>query len=440
MNLSKRSINIIIVSIYVITLLCGAGALFSNDTFELIKKLLLFILPTLMNASMLIDQRGNFGKLKDYKGYLILIILNLTWYIATIIFGINIGGQSLTGFINFTNIILLVFFVTHVSIDSKDKNRIINAFIYSALICAFYGIIQYIFKFGLNIYSNDKYPGINGRIPSTFFLPTLYDKYACLMFALVSYLTLKESKLLYKVLYILIGINVVLTFSRGGFIALILVVLVYIIRTIMLKKWTNLILPLLLVVISFLIPGFVYLFQNTANYVYDKLHIPENLRIILVEEISDDSLSADPEDDMSISFRNYYKGIGKQVIKEYPVLGIGLNNYSYIYNNQNVADYIEDTSVLEEDLPYMYPHSGFVQMGAETGYVGLILILIYMAYVCYDYIRYSNDKFKLLSLLILVLFFLGNYTESLIQNKQYMYLFIIFYGLFSNRYELKKKK
>nr|MBP3259005.1 O-antigen ligase family protein [Bacilli bacterium] len=440
MNISKRSLNIIVISIYVITLLCGAGALISNDTIEFVRKILMFTLPTLMNASMLIDQKGNFSKIKDYKGYLILIILNLTWYIVTIIFGINIGGQSLTGFINFTNIILLVFFITHVNIDEENKKKIINAFIYSALICSVYGILQYIFKFDLNTFSNDKYPGINGRVPSTFFLPTLYDKYACIMFALVSYLTLKEDKLLYKILYVIIGINIVLTFSRGGFIALIIVVLVHIIRTIMLKKWTNLILPLLLVIISFLIPGFAYLFQNTANYVYEKLHIPTNLRMSLVEEVSDDSVSTDPEDDMSISFRNYYKGIGKQIIKEYPVLGIGLNNYSYIYNNQNVTLYIEDTSVLEENLPYMYPHSGFVQMGAETGYVGLVLILVYLIYVCYDYIRYSDNKFKYFPLLILVLFFLGNYTESLIQNKQYMYIFIIFYGLFSNRYELKKKK
>ncbi len=440
MNISKRSLNIIVLSIYVITLLCGAGALISNDTIEFVRKILMFTLPTLMNASMLIDQKGNFSKIKDYKGYLILIILNLTWYIVTIIFGINIGGQSLTGFINFTNIILLVFFITHVNIEEENKKKIINAFIYSALICSVYGILQYIFKFDLNTFSNDKYPGIHGRVPSTFFLPTLYDKYACIMFALVSYLTLKEDKLLYKILYVIIGINVVLTFSRGGFIALIIVVLVHIIKTIMLKKWTNLILPLLLAIISFLIPGFVYLFQNTANYVYDKLHIPSNFRISLVEEVSDDSVSTDPEDDMSISFRNYYKGIGKQIIKEYPVLGIGLNNYSYIYNNQNVTLYIEDTSVLEEDLPYMYPHSGFVQMGAETGYVGLVLIFIYIIYICYDYIRYSDNKFKYFPLLILVLFFLGNYTESLIQNKQYMYIFIIFYGLFSNRYELKKKK
>ena len=440
MNLSKRSLNIIIMSIYVITLLCGAGALFSNDTFEIIKKVLLFVLPTLMNASILIDQKGDFSKIKDYKGYLILIILNLIWYILTIIFGINIGGQSLTGFINFTNIILLVFFMTHVNIDDVDRKKIINAFIYSALICSIYGILQYIFKFDLNTFSNDKYPGINGRVPSTFFLPTLYDKYACIVFALAAYLTLKEDKLIYKILYILIGINVVLTFSRGGFIALIIVVLVHIIRTIMLKKWANLILPLLLAIISFLIPGFVYMFQNTANYVYDKLHIPNSLRIVLVEEISDSTLPADPDDDMSISFRNYYKGIGKEIIKEYPILGIGLNNYSYIYNNQNITDYIDNKEVLNEEIPYMYPHSGYVQMGAETGVVGLVLIFIYIIYVCYDYIRYSDDKFKYFPLLILILFFLGNYTESLIQNKQYMYIFIIFYGLFSNRYELKKKK
>ena len=287
MKISNRSVNLIIISIYIITLLCGIGTFISNNTIELVRKILLLLLPFSINVSLIIDNRKIF-EFSKYKPYIIFIILNISWYILSILLGINKSIYSIVGLFNFTNILVLLFLFTKVEIDNKARKKIINAFIYTALIVSLYGIIEYLFQIDLNTYSNYKYPGILGRISSTFYLPTLYDKYAVLLFSYVSYLSLKNDKLIYKILMLLLGINITLTFSRGGFICLLVTYLIFSIYSIMNKKYSNLLIPVIVFIISFLIPGYIYFFQSNLNYGYKKLHIPENLRIEFVEEIEED--------------------------------------------------------------------------------------------------------------------------------------------------------
>ena len=85
-------------------------------------------LPFLINFSFVIDNIKNISALKQYKFYLIYIVLNTIWFIITMIFGIKIGIQSLTGIINFVDIILLLFFISKANFEEKDKTKIQNEF------------------------------------------------------------------------------------------------------------------------------------------------------------------------------------------------------------------------------------------------------------------------------------------------------------------------
>ena len=69
--------------------------------------------------------------------------------------------------------------------EKEDIKEIKKAFLISFMICLIAGILQYIFSIELNTFSNDKYPGIKGRINSTFYIATLLDKYIVLMFYLI---------------------------------------------------------------------------------------------------------------------------------------------------------------------------------------------------------------------------------------------------------------
>jgi O-antigen ligase len=440
MNASRRSINIIIITIYLLTLLCGTDVFISNEILNNVRALFQIMLPTLIVLSLLFDQITNLKNLLKDKKMLIFMAINIVWIILTMILGISVGTQSIRGIVNFGCILLLLYLITNIEIDGEDRKRIIKHLFISALICSIYGIVQYIFGINLDTLSNAKYPGILGRINGTFYLATLYDKYMVLMFAFAGYNLLKEGKKEYILLFLLTGINAILTFARAGLIALFVIMAAYLVMALVLKKYKELIFPIILLIIAFLIPGFKYSFQSTVNYIYEKIKMPDFLRVRVVDNLVDSTGEEidNMNDDSSIQYRKYYENIGKQFIIEYPISGIGVNNYSYIYVNQNAKDYLKDTECLDVVGEYMYPHNGYIQLAAEVGIIGMILFLGYI--ICINISSYKNNKYKYFGLLLLGLFLLGNFTETLIYNKQYMYLFVIMYGLYNNKYFLEENK
>lgn len=445
MKISRITTKFIALSIYVIVLFCGLGTIILNEKIDFVRTILQLLIPLIISIFILVDQRKDLKKIKKYKVDLIIIFANIIWFAITIFLGINIGIQSIKGLLNFSNMLIVLFFMYSIDFSKSQQFSIKKAFLVSCLICSIYGIIQYFFKIDLNVFENAKYPGIFGRINSTFYIATLLDKYMVLMFAFSCYNMLKNDLKIYNVLFMLTGLNVILTFSRGGFIAFLFILSIFIIKIIIQKKYLKLYLPIALISISLIIPGVNYLFQNTTSYVYDKFNIPEYLRINFVSTQMNSDINKDddtePDEsnnssniliDSSLEFRNYYNSIGKQLFKEHLISGIGLNNYSFLYNNQNVDSYLKNKTVLNPDIHYMYPHNGFIQLGSEIGIVGLLLFFTYFVYICFSILKDSNSNLKYLSLVLLIAFLLGNYTESLMFNKQYIYIFILLFGFCSN--------
>ena len=131
--------------------------------------------------------------------------------------------------------------LSNVDFREEDSNKIKKAIYISALICAIYGIIQYVFKINLNMFENAKYPGINGRINSTFYIATLFDKYMVLIFLLSCFNLFKKNNWFFKILFLLTGINIILTFTRSGLIALGIVIFIFVFISFILKKYSNII-------------------------------------------------------------------------------------------------------------------------------------------------------------------------------------------------------
>ncbi len=432
---SKRSINLIIICFYVMSLLCGIDSIIKNDFINNIRLILQISMPIIIICSILFDNK-DFKILKKNKTSMILLIINIIWILITILFGIHKGFTSIKGIVNFSSILFMTYLLTNIEFGKEDSNKLAKHILISGMICAVYGILQYIFKINLDTLSNSKYPGILGRVNSTFYLATLYDKYMLLIFAFSGFNYLKENKKSYLLLFILSFINIILTFARAGLIGAIIVIIFYIIGCVLYKEYKKILIPILLFLSAFLIPGFKYSFQSTLDYFYDKLNIPSTIQIKLVSELTDSTGEEikDINNDLSIQYRKVYENIGKEFIKEYPITGIGYNNYSYLYQNQNASLYLENDDVLSYVYEYMYPHNGYIQMGAEIGIFGLILYFGYIIYLTVYSILKSKSKYKWFSLVILVLFMLGNDTETLMYNKQYLFLFAIIYSLYNNIY------
>ena len=124
--------------------------------------------------------------------------------------------------------------------------------------------------------SNDKYPNMKGRVYSTLFIATLFDKYICIMTLFLIREMCDEknhNNLFYKILFVLSGICVALTFSRTGLLLYFGIIFLFIIHEIFRKKIYNIILVIITTIILFFIPGVKYSFQSGINQLYSIMNI-----------------------------------------------------------------------------------------------------------------------------------------------------------------------
>lgn len=444
MKLKKRSIILIILSIYLITLFLGISIFDNIALYGTLRRYLLVLLPALISLSIILDNIKNLKVLLKNKIPLILYFLIIIWIFITCFLGIKTGIETFKGLVHFSCLFTLILLLFNLDID-EDEKRIIKKHIFiSFLICMLLGILQYIFKINLNTFNNDKYPGILGRINSSFYIATILDKYIILVFPLITYELLKDKdSKYYKLLLILSMFGITFTFSRSGQLVYLIMSFIFFVITLCKKQFKNTILITLLISIMILIPGAKYSVQSALNYAYDTAHIPKVIRLdflkILGSDIKDVEAGKCSDDDCvgdiegSKFFRDYYENVGKAFIKEYPVFGIGIGNTSYLYNNQNAKKYLKDNSIISDEYDYMYPHNCYIQLTEETGYIGSILILMYIISLGIIKLKRCNDKTDYyVIILILFALFIGNITEGLFYDKQIIYLFAIMYGVYSN--------
>lgn len=442
MKLTKSSKICLIAFIYIFTLYLGINAYTSNNVLINIKKLICYLIPAVITLKIIFENFKNIKELFKNKLIIILYFLIILWFILTGFFGIKFGYDVVKGIAHYGILMTLMLVLFNLQIDEKEKNEIKRHVFISLGISIALGIMQYIFKFHLNTGSNTKYIGINGRINATFSIATLYDKYICLLvpFILYEISTNKEHKNTYKILLVLTMLGVTLTFSRTGQVIYLALLISFIILNIIKKNIYNILLSIVIIISMVLIPGAKYSIQSGLEYVYEEFHIPKAIQInltkhskVVIEEagqcINDDCVD---DIDGSEFFRKYYKKIGKEFIKEYPIFGVGVNNYTYLYNHQNAAKYLDNNKILSNSYPYMFPHCGFIQIAAEIGYIGLILLSFYL--LIFGIVKFMKkinlDNIYLYSSFI-VTFILCNITENIYTAFQVVYLVVILYQLYN---------
>jgi hypothetical protein len=441
MTLSRRSLYLIIINLYFTPLVFANNFISSFIGLNGIEKYLIILAPSLLICSFLYDTIKDWKHIKLIKSNLYISIIFTLIAIATIFLGINISMFSIKALIHLAIIVGLGFFLYTVNIKEADFKLIKkHAFIVLGIVVAV-GLFQYIFDLGLtNKIDSAKYIGIKGRVISTYHIATVLDKFLIMMMVILSYELLKVKDNSKSLLYILSGTVLALTFTRAGIIAYVALTIFFVGASIIKKKYFNLLIIAITTIGMFVVPGYKYAFQSAADYVYQALRIPTflQLQIVSKQEVEKYEIP-DITEDESITYRNYYEEVGMAVVKEYPITGIGLGNYAYLYNNQNVNDYLKNKLVLPSE--YMYPHNGYIQTTAEIGILGL---LTYLAFFGSFLIKMKDIKLhKWLNLypcvLLLFFFLLGTYTEGLFTTKQYMYVFMIIYPLYCN-YIIKHKK
>ncbi len=458
MKITKRSENLIIASIYIITLFLGVNTFFEIGFIDTIRHYLLVILPGCISLSILFDNIKNLKVLLKHKVPLILYALSIIWLILTFIFGIKITLSSLKGLVHFSVLLTLLFVLFNCEFEERTLKNIKKHLFISFTITVILGILQYITGYHINTGSNEKYPGILGRINSTFYIATTYDKYIVLMFPLITYELLKDkNNIYYRLLLILSALGIIFTFSRSGLLIYFAMSFIFFIVTLFKRQFKSSILMVVLIIGMFLIPGAKYPIQSALDYAYDAAHLPSVLRLNFLDLFGTEKEHVEAgvctgEDcvgdiEGSNFFRKYYERVGKAFIKEYPIFGVGIGNATYLYENQNAAYYLKNSDVISDEYPYMYPHNCYVQLTEETGFIGTILIfafLLSLAVIKIINVIKTKEKLIIYALtLILLGLFLAMITEGMFYSKQGIYIFAVEYALLCNIQipkETKKEK
>ncbi len=477
----KEKINLYTLSFLIATIVClgGLNFLINKDTIDNFMNYYIIFIAGVSSIILFINNIENYKWSNIKKVPLVLSGITLIWFGLTIIFGIHFNMANIKGLVNFGALFLILNIIINLNMTELLKEKLIKVFLASFVVTAFLGVIQYFSGVNLVTYSNYLYPGILGRINSTFYIATLYDKYVLIVVPIIFYLILKSQKKSWaNLLIFLSGIAMILTFSRSGILIYFSLLGIYFLVMVLQKKVLPMVTILLTLLAMLLIPGANYAMQASLDYVYSVIKTPEKYQIDLVAlnpyltkfyvlfkadekeiiesedmqspslENQDENIDATDEeaidvpidaptaednkpveDNQSIFVREQYKAMGKQLIKEHPIFGIGVGNYSYLYTNQNFRDYLKDDSVYKLRNDFLYPHNGYIHLTAEVGYVGTLLTILTIISMLYPF-KSNNKKWEIFTCFMLLYAFLfSGFIESIFHSKQYTFSALIIYAI-----------
>lgn len=417
MKLSKTNLIILLLNIIILPLL-GNKDLNSLLHLDMLANILNYLLPFLLVLSISINLYKNKYKIVLNINNILFILFMICLFIS-LIFGITIKGYTCTNLYKFSLYAYLLISLKEFDLDNK---YIYYAIIYLTIFICLFGISQYLFNFQLSYNGVEKYIGSIGRIKSTFLIATIFDKYLSFIILYLIYLFFnnKANKFLLIITFILAIIALGLTYSRTGLLITILNVIVLFIYYIIKKNYFVLfILPLIFIILIF-IPGEKYVIKSIISVANNKIQaiLPQQDDIEATNMIYQD-IQISSGNDYSVMSRDYYMLVAQKIIKNRPLYGIGIGNYTFIYENQNINNYLKNDFI---DNHYLYPHNMYYQLGAEIGIIGMVSFMLLIIYnlLC---------KKNVYAILLLISILIANITESIFYIKDIAYITIILINL-----------
>lgn len=292
----------------------------------------------------------------------------------------------------------VVLFLIVVKIDFTKKQYLgfAKAFGAAVIVIGVFGIIQYVFDISLNKAGLYALKEAKGRIDSTLVNPNYYSAFLnyvipTLILLSVVYFKNKVAQLLMFAIYGIYVVNVILTYTRAAWVTM---ACAFILMVILIPKHflKNVIKPQILISFVILITVVFFLpdFQSrtsSALYAIEKL-MPSGLSFHLadnnpndvdgdeIEEIEEDVIEEDTTTETAVISRTTLWKTGWYMMKDNPVLGVGMGNYAIRYK-----DYVEKYPELYIGHDSYSVHNSYLKIGAETGFIGLLAFLsIYVAY------------------------------------------------------------
>jgi O-antigen ligase len=330
-----------------------------------------------------------FNNNKYNKVFIILILI----FIINTILSVNFYGSIRDLVINVLSIGLILTMINNVK-NEKVINRVFDFIIGASFIVAIYGFYQYIIGIPMESGWVDPKSNISIRVFSTFENPNLFAEYLVLVIP-ITIAKLVNSDLKYKIIYFIALIAqlvvLALTFSRGGWLGLIvsLGLFVLLIRKDLIVK----LIPIGLISIFF-IPNSIV------------------MRMKSIGDLSDSS--------NYYRFQIWEKSIN--IIKDFFVTGVGLGFESF----RTISNlYIKDFT------PF-HAHNTYLELAIEIGVVGLFIFLLLIIISLFDVKNqmYNSNKVYTVALISAVVgLFIHGIAEHVLYNPKVIFQFWMILGL-----------
>jgi O-antigen ligase len=345
--------------------------------------------------------------------YDILIFLFTAFYLLA---GIFQGGRaSFETALGFVILVLGYTLASNLIANSRHAHRAIGALLFSAVPVSAYGIYQYVLGLAENNWMDEGFAGlISGRIVSTFDNPNILAVYL-LAISVISFGFLLGSegaakKTLYGICFSLATLALIFTWCRGAWIALLIAI------------------PTYLCLRFFRRPGFLMTLLILLPLAFHLMPEAFQMRLLSIFDLSDSSIAYR----LSI-FRSSF-----EMLKDHPLLGIGLGADSF---------YEQFAIYAEEGVVAPHSHNVLLQIGCQAGIFPLLtFVLLFLSRMRHlsiysRYIRRGSMRtvttFGTLALFALLIFGMTDYIWF---APPMYYLFFVLFGMGSASLRIAKEE
>ena len=271
-----------------------------------------------------------------------------------------------------------VYMLTYLLIGQNIRTRaqvksVVMALSFSALLVVLWGYFQYIFGIDtadMKWVDPEKFPELKNRVFSTLENPNVLagylDVFICLALGVLAKVNTRSQKLIILIAIIMLGACLAMTYSRGAYLSIVIVFIVYGV----IQDWRVLAL---------------FLIVSAGLFIFDSSFVH---RLSSIFELTDSS--------QGLRVGIWVSTLA--MIADHPFIGIGWGAFKDVYPNYDY--YLKGTDVL-----IYHAHNIYLQYAAEIGIVGaLVFFWIFFGTMMTTLELGNNEKYQALKDKLLEMF------------------------------------
>ena len=355
------------------------------DSYEIPKNIFLKVMVSILAGGILIDllskKSATFPLSDRARNFILLFlgIIGLSTFMSLrpeiSFFGTYFRQGGVLNLLNYAVLFFvgLFYFDPTFNLESDRETHFFKTIFWSGILISIYAVLQ---KFGLDFYDHSITDIFSGRSFSTLGNPTSLGTTLLFSLGAATYLfTCEKKRWIYSGGFLVIFSAIVFSQSRGALLAILICAGLLLLKHFHANKKA---------LIALVTTGLFALVLFAAVF-------SSNTR--------------------SLSSRFTIWASSVEILKEYPILGVGLENFSYVFEAHVQPEFFQ-----YEDYRNLVdrPHNECLEVWIHLGLPGLVLYLAYVLYLLKSFWTSENDSKRFSSLALLALIAANFFGFSLV--------------------------